>query len=193
MELGAFELDESGLRAWLESDQRFNRLYPIWDPLEIAAESDVIDLLEAAQGRQLLTGPALLGLIYLDDPDGDQYYITADLKHDADSDELRLTSAARDWERIVAEHQVGVEAGVEILAGIKAEGEALVRQLERFTAPGEQAAYDRAMQDSLDVTDGIEAHDTCGCGEPIALYEGEWLHVYNERLRGTDDHDADPG
>jgi hypothetical protein len=29
MELGAFELDESGLRAWLASDQRFNRLYPI--------------------------------------------------------------------------------------------------------------------------------------------------------------------
>jgi hypothetical protein len=42
--------------------------------LEVAAENDVIDLLKAAQGRQLLTGPATLGLIYLDDPDGDRYY-----------------------------------------------------------------------------------------------------------------------
>jgi hypothetical protein len=81
---------------------------------------------------------------------------------------------------------------VAILAGIKAEGEALLRQLERFTAPVEQAAYDRAMQDSLDVTDGIDAHEICGCGEPIALYEDRWLHVYNDELRGTGDHDAAP-
>jgi hypothetical protein len=102
----------------------------------------VIDLLEAAQGRQLLTGPATLGLIYLDDPDGDQYYITADLKHDADSDELRLISAARGWERIVAEHQVGVEAAVAILAGIKSEGEA-ARDFELSWPTGPTATHPR--------------------------------------------------
>jgi hypothetical protein len=107
--------------------------------------------------------------------------------------QLRLASAPCDWEAIAAGHQVGVEATVAILAGIKGEGETILRQLGRFTALGEQAAYDRAMRDSLDVTDGIEAHDTCGCGEPIALYEGEWTHVYNDQLRGTGDHDAAPG
>jgi hypothetical protein len=58
--------------------------------------------------------------------------------------------------------------------------------------PYETATYDQAMDDSLDVTEGIQAHGTCGCGEPIALWEGSWFHVYNEQLRGTDDHDPDP-
>jgi hypothetical protein len=47
-------------------------------------------------------------------------------------------------------------------------------------APG---GVDQAMRDSLDVTHGIEAHDTCGSGEPIALYEAEWMHVYNDQAR----------
>ena len=33
----------------------------------------------------------------------------------------------------------------------------------------------------------------CGCGEPITEYDGEWLHIINPVLRGTDDHDAHPG
>jgi hypothetical protein len=70
---------------------------------------------------------------------------------------------------IAPERRLGAEAAVAILTGITAVGEDLLRQLEQFAAPGEQAAYDQAMQDSLDVTAGIEAHETCGCGEPGLL------------------------
>lgn len=44
-----------------------------------------------------------------------------------------------------------------------------------------------------DLTEGAGPDDRCGCGEPITMYEGVWLHVYNEELRGTDDHDPEPG
>lgn len=45
-----------------------------------------------------------------------------------------------------------------------------------------------------DVTDGAsEEAETCSCGEPITFYDGEWLHIFNPALRGTDDHDAKPG
>lgn len=57
------------------------------------------------------------------------------------------------------------EAATAALAGITDESNALLRAFERFTAPYEQAAYDQAMADSLEVTDGIETHGTCGCGE----------------------------
>lgn len=43
-----------------------------------------------------------------------------------------------------------------------------------------------------DLTEGAGPDDTCGCGEPITLYEGEWLHIFNPELRGTDDHEASP-
>jgi hypothetical protein len=192
MKLGSFVLDQPGLCAWLEADQRFAQADgQRWDPLEPGEESEVIDLLETAQARKLLAGPATLGLLYLDDPDGDHYYVTADITSEADGGP-RLASASCDWEMIVPERQLGAEAAVAILTGITAVGEDLLRRLERFAAPGEQAAYDQAMQDSLDVTEGIEAHEICGCGEPIALYEGEWMHVYNDQLRGTGDHDAAP-
>jgi hypothetical protein len=43
-----------------------------------------------------------------------------------------------------------------------------------------------------ELTAGAGPDDTCGCGEPITMYEGEWLHIYNEDLRGTGDHDPHP-
>lgn len=199
MELRTFELDQSGLRAWLHADDtQLSGLSAVtgwtgWDPLEADAETDVIELLESAQHKQLLTGPAQVGLIYIDDPNGDAYYVTVDLKIGAEEGrELRLASPACDWNEIAPDSQAGAEAAIAVLAGITTEANALLRDLERFTAPHEQTAYDQAMRESLDVTDGIEAHDTCGCGEPIARYEGEWMHVYNPQLRGTDDHDATP-
>lgn len=33
---------------------------------------------------------------------------------------------------------------------------------------------------------------TCGCGYPITEYGGRWLHVFNDDLTGTGDHDAEP-
>jgi len=32
----------------------------------------------------------------------------------------------------------------------------------------------------------------CGCGLPITEYEGAWLHVLNDDLMGTGDHDPTP-
>lgn len=42
------------------------------------------------------------------------------------------------------------------------------------------------------VTAGQTAVATCGCGEPIAEYDGDWFHVLNPELRGTGDHWAEP-
>ena len=46
--------------------------------------------------------------------------------------------------------------------------------------------------DRADVAGSIEQQGTCGCGEPIVLCDGEWLHLYNPELTGADDHDASP-
>jgi hypothetical protein len=42
------------------------------------------------------------------------------------------------------------------------------------------------------VTAGQTAVAACGCGEPVAEYNGDWFHVLNPELRGTDDHWAEP-
>lgn len=41
-------------------------------------------------------------------------------------------------------------------------------------------------------TEGAGPDETCGCGEEITWYDGEWLHIANPALRGTDDHNAEP-
>jgi hypothetical protein len=43
------------------------------------------------------------------------------------------------------------------------------------------------------VTAGQTAVAFCGCGEPVAEYQGDWFHVLNPELRGTHDHWAHPG
>ncbi|TDD29635.1 hypothetical protein E1287_30610 [Actinomadura sp. KC06] len=42
------------------------------------------------------------------------------------------------------------------------------------------------------VTAGQTAVAVCGCGEPVAEYTGDWFHVLNPELRGTNDHWAEP-
>lgn len=198
MELGVFELNESAVREWLRGEETRRSASAAvsewngWDPLEIGAESTVIETIASVQRRRLLTGPADIGIIYVDDPDGDAYYVTVDLTSGDGENVARLASTACDWDMIAPSRQTGIEAVIEILVGLTAEANALLRRFERFTASHEQAAYDRGMADSLEVTDGIEAHATCGCSDPIALYDGAWTHVYNDRLRGTDDHDPAP-
>jgi len=44
-----------------------------------------------------------------------------------------------------------------------------------------------------DFTDGAyDGEEFCGCGEPITYFEGEWMHIVSEELRGTGDHTAEP-
>lgn len=43
-----------------------------------------------------------------------------------------------------------------------------------------------------EVTEGAGPDDQCGCGDPVTWYGGEWMHIYSEKLRGTDDHTAGP-
>jgi hypothetical protein len=44
-----------------------------------------------------------------------------------------------------------------------------------------------------DITAGAGPDEHCGCGEPITWFEGEWMHIFSEQLRGTGDHTAEPG
>src|SRR6185437_4133459 len=39
-----------------------------------------------------------------------------------------------------------------------------------------------------DVTDEAGPDDVCGCGEPITLFEGAWVHIINPVLSGTTGH-----
>lgn len=133
----------------------------------------------------MLTGPGKIALLYTDD----LYHVFVDITRGDTA--LRLASTVRPWDRIAPGQQTGIDAGVAILEALTVEANVLLGGLERFTAEREQAAYDRALDDSLDVTEGIDAHDVCGCGEPIALYAGS-CPVYNDKLRGTDDHDPAP-
>jgi hypothetical protein len=48
------------------------------------------------------------------------------------------------------------------------------------------------QDDPADAADTREQQDTCRCGEPIGLYNGDWLHLYNPELTGASDHDASP-
>jgi hypothetical protein len=37
-----------------------------------------------------------------------------------------------------------------------------------------------------------QAEEWCGCGEPIIMYDGEWLHLYSPEVTGAYDHNARP-
>jgi hypothetical protein len=54
----------------------------------------------------------------------------------------------------------------------------------------------QAQRDELADLRGIVADQgdvkECGCGWPVTEYDGAWVHVYNDYLTGTDDHDPDP-
>lgn len=164
-----------------------------WNPQELGEEHTVMELLAAVQWQHLLSGPGEIGMIYVEDPNGDVYYVVLDLEADALGHTLRLASAACEWNLITPEHETGSEAAITILNSFTTEADALCRQLEQLCTLHEAAAYGQARADALEVVDGIDAHDTCGCGEPIVSYEGVWHHVYNDRLRGTDNHNAAPG
>lgn len=44
-----------------------------------------------------------------------------------------------------------------------------------------------------DFTEGAyDGEEECGCGEPITWFEGGWMHIISEDLRGTGDHTAEP-
>lgn len=51
---------------------------------------------------------------------------------------------------------------------------------------------DECTCDYSDVVAGQGDVADCGCGWPITEYDGEWLHIFNPALTGTDDHDARP-
>jgi hypothetical protein len=63
---------------------------------------------------------------------------------------------------------------------------------QEVTAVLEAVARKAAEISGGDFTDGAGPDATCGCGEPITMYDDYWLHVINPELRGTDDHDAEP-
>ncbi|HEU0130800.1 MAG TPA: hypothetical protein VFQ85_07395 [Mycobacteriales bacterium] len=61
-----------------------------------------------------------------------------------------------------------------------------------MTVTADPAVADDRYDDDLDIVANQQAQSHCGCGDPVVLYEGEWFHVYNPALTGTDDHDAHP-
>jgi hypothetical protein len=51
----------------------------------------------------------------------------------------------------------------------------------------------RQPMTGADFTEGAyEGEESCGCGEPITFFEGGWMHIVSEKLRGTGDHYAEP-
>ncbi|MFD0857298.1 hypothetical protein ACFQ07_34160 [Actinomadura adrarensis] len=72
---------------------------------------------------------------------------------------LRAASTAHVWDRIVRDQQTGIDAAVAILETLTVEANVLLGELERFTATCEQVAYDQALNDALDVTEGTHDQD----------------------------------
>ncbi|NAS22476.1 hypothetical protein GT755_12365 [Herbidospora sp. NEAU-GS84] len=55
----------------------------------------------------------------------------------------------------------------------------------------EAPASESDMWDIAGLVDGQGPIGTCGCGLPVTEYEGQVVHVFNDFLMGTDDHDPD--
>ena len=55
-----------------------------------------------------------------------------------------------------------------------------------------EAGENVVVWDLADLIEGQGDIDICGCGYEITEYNGEWLHIINPALAGTDDHDAQP-
>ncbi len=49
----------------------------------------------------------------------------------------------------------------------------------------DQEALGEIVDSQGEVTD-------CRCGWPITFYDGEWMHVFNDRFAGTEDHEPSP-
>jgi hypothetical protein len=43
-----------------------------------------------------------------------------------------------------------------------------------------------------DIVDGQGPVFVCGCGYPATTYDGRAVHVFNDDLTGTDDHEPRP-
>ncbi len=53
-----------------------------------------------------------------------------------------------------------------------------------------RACFGDVNVDLEDIVEDQGPVSACGCGWPITEYGGELLHVFNERLTGSDDHEA---
>jgi hypothetical protein len=84
-----------------------------------------------------------------------------------------------------------------IVQALRESGNNYASTVDRITRELKLAGFE--IRDTLEpavtgeeLTEGAGPDDVCGCGEPITMYDGYWLHIYNPELRGTDDHDAQP-
>jgi hypothetical protein len=75
------------------------------------------------------------------------------------------------------------EAAQEILDDLQLAGYVIITQ-EDLSAARTLAGED--------IAEGAGPDAICGCGWAITWYEGEWLHVFGEKLAGGTDHDAEP-
>jgi hypothetical protein len=194
MDAGTFTVKEAKVRDWLSSaghDSLFAGPLVEWRPLETGAESEVVKLVLSAQQCRCLIGPGRLAMHDCATAGDDSFYVSVELGL-PDGSSLRLASPPRPWETLVEEEKTGLQAAVDVLDAVTAEANTMLRTLERFITPAEHAAFDQAVAQFLDVVDGIQEQDVCQCGDLIALVGHTWFHIYNERLRGTDDHDPAP-
>jgi hypothetical protein len=93
------------------------------------------------------------------------------------------------WSAAAVDQVIGLAARAgRFLRVAKAKGRETVHLAQ---APAVQLADPEPVRGE-DVAEGAGPDDVCGCGEPITMYDGAWLHIFNPELRGTDDHDAHP-
>jgi len=128
--------------------------------------------------------------IELADPTGDTPYRPRFLMHltgGSPATSIRLATPSEDPP--VLGTAAGVDAALGLLADAVRAGNKQLRRLETFTAPYLTAAIHQLERT---VVEGQGETTDCGCGWPITVHDDEWMHVYNPRLTGSDDHDPRP-
>ncbi|GAA4100912.1 hypothetical protein [Actinomadura miaoliensis] len=91
--------------------------------------------------------------------------------------------------------RIALPAGLHRLAGVLANPRAaadLVWNSKKVVWWRLGLANAIAKEHRYHIVDGQTALALCGCGEPILEWCGDWWHVHNPAVRGTDDHWAHP-
>jgi hypothetical protein len=214
MRLGEFTLDEQATRHWLaltvtyRDAEQAGRQLPAtagidpdtqlpeditstWNPKWAEDQGSSTDnLLGCAQETGVVARPAgaQVSFEWFEDGDGGYYRYLVEVTG-PDRQRLRLASCAQPVYKLIADEEKGVDAAMIVLEEAVGEANHLLRQLEAFTAPYLQHARDTAHHE---VVAGQGETTDCGCGWPITVYDGEWMHVFNPALTGSDDHDPEP-
>lgn len=177
-----FRLDEAAARRWLSSSGQTPWRSETFTPREPGGAIEAIELVDAAQQRSILTGPAKVRLIYATDEDGGTCHLLAELPS-KDGEQVRLASPAWHWRSIPAPTSCGVTAAISILTRVADEANAMLQQLQRFVRSQQDESRDVARPAAKAKAPRPIPADVDVAREQLVV--GAIVERYTELLRGS--------